>query len=202
MLKPISVAFAGAQGSGKTTMAMALASYFSSKGVLTSYTKEYAREFIHAYGIPKTIYDQYLIQVGQIHEESLAAPKASLRVTDSPIFLACVYGLPFWEKDMEQSPALFMQKLLRNSLQHMNYDVIFLTRPHRGPKSSLIDGIRKRPLKQVAVDARRIEAFTELFNTEVIRLSGHITVMTQEAIKIVEKMLQGGEHESQNRESG
>jgi len=65
------VGFMGAPGTGKTTLAFAMKEYAMRKGYSSDVCSECAREHCYKYGVPKTPYSQYRINLEQIDRENI-----------------------------------------------------------------------------------------------------------------------------------
>lgn len=140
----IKVALGGAQGSGKTTIAMMLAGRFSAEGYITAYIAEYAREFIGKYGAPPTTaFEELAIVKKQRSLELLAAPNAQLIFMDCPIFVAFPYTLRLVnfknQKDLE-----VLTDIYKEIICALDYDFIYFLDK---PDILVEDGIRTKELR-------------------------------------------------------
>ncbi len=137
------IGFIGVPGAGKTTTSRAVAGYLRThtKYKTIELVDEYARKFIHEYGVPN-LYDQMRILKKQVCLEDKHPNTTEVIVTDSPIFLGFGYAL-----EARQEGVLKDTMMVNDLFKEMNklnqtprYDIIF----HLPPTSQPVrDGIRK-----------------------------------------------------------
>ena len=164
----IRVGVTGVPGSGKTTLARALAStcrgeYTTSRVELVS---EYARRYISKHGQVESMWEQYRILQKQIEwEDSVINDKLDLLITDSPVFLGFLYcnALPRNNsKDIMCWNDVFkaMSKL---NFPTCRYDIVF----HLAPVLSPVDDGLRAP-------EQLLESWREQKNSEIITITKDI----------------------------
>ncbi|MDD5650483.1 MAG: AAA family ATPase [Candidatus Nanoarchaeia archaeon] len=131
------IGISGIPGSGKTTLARALASACIDKHV--ELISEYARSYISKHRSIDTIWEQIIVTSKQIEWEDSVVQQADFMITDSPIYLGFLFAmdLVLFEnpKDLIAYNYLFKRLLNLNS----RYDIIFHLDPSVEPKD---DGVR------------------------------------------------------------
>lgn len=139
------IALAGAQDTGKTTIAKELSSRFKARGYLTDYIDESARLYISRWGEPiDQLADQLFILDKQIERESYTSPNCELFFTDAPLFLSMTYFMLFQFKNFStQKDRDIYISIYEKILKHSKYDYIFYLVPFRTP---IEDGIRSKYL--------------------------------------------------------
>jgi len=180
------VGLAGAQDTGKTTLARGLASHFSAKGYIAEYVPEYAREYIGQHG-PLAGGD-VLVTLKQIEKELLVTPNANVMFTDSPVFLSYIYTLL---AGLDTRNLVLLDAELNLITRHPAYDLIIHLEPFRTPRA---DGIRTPELiaKNDQI-ARRIKGFLDLYELPYITLTTTsfptLDDRMAEAIKVIQQKL-------------
>ncbi len=102
MSKPARVAILGAESTGKSTLAEALAARFG-----TLWVPEYLREFVDVHGRVPHEQDQYGIALEQRAREDAAAAQAMrLLVCDTTPLMTAVYSQQYWGRVDAQLAAL------------------------------------------------------------------------------------------------
>jgi NadR type nicotinamide-nucleotide adenylyltransferase len=92
MKQPLRVAIVGAESSGKSTLAAALAIHYG-----TVWVPEYLREFVETYGRVPHEEDQYGIARTQMEREDEAAPQASrFLFCDTTPLMTGLYSRWYW----------------------------------------------------------------------------------------------------------
>lgn len=136
------IGFIGSPGSGKTTLARAVAGFIRqhTKYKTVELVSEYARQFITKYGID-SLSDQVRIMNKQREEEDKFPLTTDILITDSPIFMGFVYAL-----DMRQEGNQKHTMLINDIFKDMNkmneiprYDIIYHLPPTLKPTK---DGVR------------------------------------------------------------
>ena len=139
------VGFVGVPGSGKTSIARALAAFCRKNENLkrVELIPEYARRYITKYGQIDHLADQYKIMEKQTEwEDQVPKSETDLIITDSPIHLGWLYVLEFKltrHKDIMYMNDIF--KKLNKSNYPSRYDIIFHIPPKFFP---VVDGVRKK----------------------------------------------------------
>jgi nicotinamide riboside kinase len=159
----IRVAFAGAQDTGKTTLAKEMSSRFRARNIITDYVEECARTYIGKWGSPlETLTDQLFILDKQIERELCVAPKCEVLFSDSPIFLSYAYVMLKWNNSNSQKDIDILLHMYDKVLRHGKYDIIIYLKPFREPTK---DGIRSELLigQNEQIDIM-IRSFLDLHN--------------------------------------
>jgi nicotinamide riboside kinase len=140
----LKIGITGVPGSGKTTMARAVAS--KCQGVIgleqVELVQEYARRYISKHGKIENIFEQYRILEKQLEwEQSVCNDKLDIMITDSPVFLGFNYSCELPKNDSKE--VMFFNDIFKKmvSLNYPvpRYDAVF----HLGLElKPLDDGIR------------------------------------------------------------
>lgn len=134
----------GVPGTGKTTLARAVASSCRDTSRRVELVSEYARRYISKHGSIDNIWEQYRVTEKQIEwEDSISEENVDLLVTDSPVHLGFLYSTEFitnHHKDIMVYNDIF-KKLSKLNEGKPRYDIIF----HLPPDIQFVqsDGIRK-----------------------------------------------------------
>lgn len=137
------VGFVGAPGTGKSTVARALAaSFIDVEGINNvELIVEYARRYIAKYGVPENIWEQMRILNKQKDWEEHLPDSVDLMITDCPVHLCWPYTL-FLRKNSSEKEIMQINDLF-SELNKLNYpsryDVIFYLPPKIEP---VRDGVR------------------------------------------------------------
>ncbi len=131
------IGISGIPGSGKTTLARALASACINKHV--ELISEYARSYISKHRSIDTIWEQIIVTNKQIEWEDSVVQQADLLVTDSPIYLGFLFAMDLVL--FENPKDLIAYNYLFKKLMNLNsrYDIIFHLNPILELKD---DGVR------------------------------------------------------------
>jgi NadR type nicotinamide-nucleotide adenylyltransferase len=98
----VRVAILGAESTGKSTLAEALAGHYG-----TVWVPEYLREFVDTRGRVPFEEDQYRIACTQLERENQAAPAASrFLFCDTTPLMTAIYSRVYWNRVDEQLAAL------------------------------------------------------------------------------------------------
>lgn len=132
----IKVGISGVPGSGKTTLARALASGCNKNVELVS---EYARSYISKHKSIESVWEQIFVTNKQIEWEDSIVKKADLLITDSPIYLGFLFTIDLMDfdnpKDLIAYNYIFKKLIVLNN----RYDIVFHLNPVFNVKE---DGVR------------------------------------------------------------
>jgi nicotinamide riboside kinase len=168
------IAMAGAQDTGKTTIAKELSSRFKTRGYITDYIEESARLYISRWGEPiDSVSSQLFILDKQIEREAYISPKCELSFTDSPLFLSVAYSLLAKPKMISQKERDIYISAYEKILKYGNYDYVFFLTPFREP---IDDGIRSKDLisKNSTID-KMIRSYLDLHLIDYTEVN-HLTI--------------------------
>lgn len=135
------IGFMGAPGSGKTTLAFAMKEYLLTKKISSDVCSEYAREFCFRFGVPKSTYTQYRINLGQMDREDAFMKGTNDYVfADSCIWMGYSFALVHLKKDHEKEAHSAVSDIYdRFVIGEMNrYDKVFYLKNN----SAFDDGCR------------------------------------------------------------
>ena len=159
----VRIAFAGAQDTGKTTVAKEMSSRFKARNFITDYVDEAVRYYIGKWKQPMmSLADQLFMLDKQIEREQAIAPMCQLAFFDSPLFLGYAYTLLNWPEVKTSKDIDILMHIYEKILINGHYDVIFYLKPFRVPVE---DGIRTKTLidQNSKIDLM-IKSFLDLHN--------------------------------------
>lgn len=159
------VGFAGAPGSGKTSMSRGLTNKLSiDYGAQIEQVMEYARTHISRYGIPPWSI-QPLIEWGQNRREQ-DVEHSPMTVTDSPCFLPYFYTLYNFKEAIDPNAIFLLSKMYKGALYASTRytDLILLT-----PKEVGKDGIRVQTVEDSVNLYNMMETFLSHHNIPFIK---------------------------------
>lgn len=162
------VAFAGAQDTGKTTLAKELSSIYRRKNYLTEYVEECARTYQSKWKEPMaSLSDQLFILDKQMEREQSIAPKADIVFFDSPIFLSYIYTNLNYQLTSTVKNRDILLHVYEKSLQ-VKYDLVFYLSPFRQPTP---DGVRPESLIKLNSDIdKMIIGFLDLHRINYVSI--------------------------------
>ncbi len=157
----IKVALAGAQDTGKTTVARMLSGRLSSRGILTHYVQEFAREYIPKAGSITSLAEELFLIEQQIKKERETPDKMQVMVTDSPVFLAYVYSTLMVDlRSIDKKSVMMLGRIYDKVLDHGGYDLVTVLPVKWGVTD---DGVRPEALRVQNGDIDlRIRSFLQL----------------------------------------
>ncbi len=150
------IAFAGGPSSGKSTLCRQLVNDLSiNYGVNVEQVTEYARTHISRYGVPEWAI-QPVMEWSQEQRERDAGYSSSI-VTDCPRFLAYIYGIMNYDRQLDKSSVFLFTRLYEGALNSLlDYsNVILLNQPNKMTD----DGIRY----QTEEEARQVYDYVKGF---------------------------------------
>lgn len=138
----IRVGFVGVPGSGKTTLARAVAAACRAEDKLRNVelVSEYARRYISKHGPVKHLWEQVRIMSKQIEWED-SVGNADIIICDSPVHIGFIYSLDLYNSSDKKQVMLMndVYKMLNKENNPMRYNIIFHLDPILKP---IKDGIR------------------------------------------------------------
>ncbi len=166
----LKVALAGAQDTGKTTVAKMLSGELTNRGIKAYYVQEFARDYIpNAGSIDSLAEELYLIEQ-QVNRELMATPAGvQVMLTDSPVFLAYVYSTLMVDAGkLGKKDAYVLSRIYEKVLGHGGYDLVFLLPVLWQPAD---DGVRPAKLRNIngMIDLR-IRAFLDLHGVDTVAM--------------------------------
>lgn len=161
------IAILGGPGTGKTTLCKQLDVDYSMAGYRTGLCLEYVRTYITRYGVPSSIYEQFLLYEGQKQRED-DLRHCDLIFCDNATILNYVYGLMSCNfKDPKEIHALTqLFALAMNDLP--KYDIFYIPREFDFEK----DGVRYQDEDEANNIDRRIQALLDLMHLPYTIVSG------------------------------
>jgi nicotinamide riboside kinase len=157
----IKVALAGAQDTGKTTVARMMSGNLSSRGILTHYVQEFARDYIPKAGSIDSLAEELFLLEQQAKREKETPGKMQVMITDSPVFLAYIYSTLMVDlRRISKKDVMMLGRIYDKVLDHGGYDLVILL-PIKWAAAD--DGVRPEALRRVNEGiAARIGAFITL----------------------------------------
>lgn len=150
------IAFAGGPSSGKSTLTRQLVNDLAVKyNLQVEQVTEYARTHISRFGVPPWVL-QPVLEWSQEQREKDAEYSSTI-VTDSPRFLAYIYGLMNYHAKLDKSAIFLFTRLYEGALKSLlDYSNIILLEQ---PKHLVEDGIRC----QTSDEARKVYHYIQNF---------------------------------------
>lgn len=192
----IKIALAGAQDTGKTTVARMLSGRLSSRGILTHYVQEFAREYIPKAGSIESLAEELFLIEQQIKKERETPGKMQVMVTDSPVFLAYVYSTLMVDlRTIDKKAVMMLGRIYDKVLDHGGYDLVAVLPVKWGVTD---DGVRPQDLMARNGDIDlRIKSFLQLHgvltiaarsaHTDKQRVMNHYTdIIENHVLQLVE----------------
>lgn len=187
------IAFIGAAGSGKSTIAADVFTKLKKKGRNVELITEWIRYDIQSNGPMQSIWEQYRTLIHQRQLEDSVPDSVDLVITDSgvltPYFYSCLYTSTADERQRLVLADMF--KFLIDDLYQKRYEhVFFLPGEITYQQNTEIteDGTRYQSDDELKIlDEHMTLVFTKMFKVDnVTVLDGPIENRTQEALKIIE----------------
>ncbi|MGB9802474.1 AAA family ATPase [Desulfofundulus sp.] len=179
------IAILGGPGTGKTTLCKQLDVDYSMAGYISDVCLEFARSYIAWYGVPASIFEQFLLYEGQKRrEEELSY--CDIIFCDNATILNYVYGLLSCDfKNPKEVYALM--KLYEWAMRDLpEYDIFYVPREFDVEK----DGIRYQDSDFAVVVDAKIKNFLDIMNVPYTIVRGDLETRVKtvkEKIGFVEK---------------
>ena len=177
---PIKVAVLGGPGTGKTTLCKQLDVDYGLAGYLSTICEEFAREYIINYGVPTSIFEQFLLYEGQKKRESYLLNN-DIIFCDNATILNYVYGVMVCDfSNPKEKYALL--KLYEWAMRDLNeYMIFYIPR-----EIELIDdGVRYQNLDFAIEVDKKIQNFLAIMSIPYTIVQGTL----QERINTVKSAI-------------
>jgi len=164
---PKKIAILGGPGTGKTTLCKQLDVDYSLAGYVSSVCLEFARSYIAEYGVPVSIFEQFLLYEGQKRREK-ELDYCDIIFCDNATILNYVYGLMAANlKDVKEVYALM--KLYEWAMKDLpGYEVFYIPREFAMNK----DGIRYQDEEFAHEVDTKIKNFLDIMNVPYTVVTG------------------------------
>ncbi|MBO8129584.1 MAG: ATP-binding protein [Peptococcaceae bacterium] len=174
------IAILGGPGTGKTTLCKQLDVDYSMAGYVTGLALEYARTYIVRYGVPTSIFEQFLLYEGQKRiEEDLK--HCDLIFCDNATILNYVYGLQccdFCNPKETHALTLLFQWAMKDL---MDYQIFYIPREFDLTE----DGIRYQDEENAIKLDQKIKALLDLMNVPYTIVSGDLPTRVQKIKDVI-----------------
>lgn len=169
MPTPLKVAIIGGPGTGKTTLIKQLDVHYSLAGYTTDLALEFARTYIVRYGVPNSIFEQFLMYEGQKQREN-ELKHCDIIFCDNATILNYVYGLMSCDfKNPKETYALM--KLYEWAMKDLpSYEIFYI--PREFPLEQ--DGVRYQDDAFARELDEKIKNFLDIMNVPYVVLTGDV----------------------------
>ena len=169
MAKPRKIAILGGPGTGKTTLCKQLDVDYSMAGYVSDVCLEFARSYIAWYGVPTSIFEQFLLYEGQKRREE-ELNYCDIIFCDNATILNYVYGLLSCDfKNPKEVYALM--KLYEWAMRDLpEYDIFYVPREFTAQS----DGIRYQDTDFAIVIDNKIKSFLDIMNVPYTVVTGDL----------------------------
>jgi nicotinamide riboside kinase len=146
--KMLKVAFCAGPSSRKSTICAGLESRLKQNKIEADTSREYARQYISVYGLPRDLHEQLTISVNQDTRDQAIAKTSEVLLTDTPPMACYVYSVRMLETIMKErgqteytkSQYKFLEEIFIWSLRKTRwFDLIFVP---SSPDPVVQDGVR------------------------------------------------------------
>lgn len=171
---PKKIAILGGPGTGKTTLCKQLDVDYSMAGYISDVCLEFARSYIAWYGVPTSIFEQFLLYEGQKRREE-ELKHCDIIFCDNATILNYVYGLMSCDfKNPKEVYALM--KLFEWAMKDLpSYEIFYIPREFGYDK----DGIRYQDEEFAVVVDQKIKNFLDIMNVPYVIVSGDLKTRTE-----------------------
>ncbi|WP_347490683.1 ATP-binding protein [Desulfoscipio sp. XC116] len=174
------IAILGGPGTGKTTLCKQLDVEYSLAGYISDVCLEYARTYIARYGIPASIFEQFLLYEGQKRREN-ELKHCDIIFCDNATILNYVYGLLSCDfKNPKEMYALM--KLFEWAMKDLpGYEVFYIPREFACEK----DGIRYQDDDFAVIVDQKIKNFLDIMNVPYVEITGDLPARVEKMKQII-----------------
>lgn len=168
------IAILGGPGTGKTTLCKQLDVDYSMAGYKTGLCLEYVRTYIARYGVPTSIFEQFLLYEGQKRrEEDLRY--CDLIFCDNATILCYVYGLLSCDLNSPKEIHALTQLYSWAMKDLSGYEIFFIPREFELEQ----DGIRYQDEDAATSIDRRIQALLDLMHVPYTIVRGDLATRVE-----------------------
>lgn len=148
----LKVSFCAAPSSRKSTVCAGLETKLKQSRINVDTSREYARQYVQRYGIPKDLNEQITINENQDQRDAAIVAVSDVMLTDTPSMACYVYGVRMLDQiarerhQQDYSPAQykFLEEMYMKALKKTrSFDLIFVFDPD---DEMVQDGTRKETL--------------------------------------------------------
>lgn len=174
------IAILGGPGTGKTTLCKQLDVEYSLAGYISDVCLEFARTYIARYGVPASIFEQFLLYEGQKRREN-ELKHCDIIFCDNATILNYVYGL--MNCDFKSDKEMYaLMKLYEWAMKDLpGYEVFYIPREFACEK----DGIRYQDDDYAMVVDQKIKNFLDIMNVPYVEITGDLPTRVEKMKQLI-----------------
>ncbi len=187
----LKVNFCAAPSSRKSTVCSALESQLKQLQFVADTSKEYARQYINTYGIPKDMYEQLIIMKNQDIRDKAIASVSEIMLSDTPAIASYIFGVRLLQAKMKREGRAkktlaeykYLEELHLEGIKKLDWFDLIIVFP---PLDSVIqDGTRSETMEDKLIIFEALIGFLNANGTAYEVVSGN----TQEKIEICKRII-------------
>lgn len=186
----IKVNFCAAPSSGKSTVCSGLESRLKQAGINADTSKEYSRQFIQQYGVPRDLASEFIIYDNQFARDKGIAEVSDVILSDAPAMNCYLFGKRslnarmYMEGRSEPSKEEYklLEELHKRAVKRLNwYDIIFVF----PPLEAIQDGTRIETNSDVLAIYNATKGFLDVEGNRYVMVEGTVEQKIQQCFDVI-----------------